>query len=178
MRDMEYDRRVSVFVMTCGREIDGSSIMCYLYFAQRLGFNLGFNFRASYGGVTSRKAEGYLNELLVSDFLSYDSTTARYTYQENSKRGMVRVAGEDLDLLDNMYAIISDLSSWELSFVATLDILQDEVRQRQLSEDISFEDAKDSIVTSMKRLCPRYTDELFEAASERLLNLYKLKERN
>lgn len=176
MRDMEYDRRVSVFVMTCGHEVDGSSLMCYLYFAQKLGFDLGFNFRASCGGVTSRKAEGYINELLVGDFLSYNSATAKYSYHEDSKRGMVRVAGEDLDLLDSIYDVVSDLSNWELSFVATLDILQDDVRQRQLSEELSFEDVKNSIVVSMKRLCPRYTDELFEAASERLLKLYSLKD--
>ena len=45
------------------------------------------------------------------------------------------------------------------------------------SDKRSFTDYKEEVISAMKRLCVNYTDELFDAASERLLNIYNLKER-
>ena len=174
MRNMEYDRRVSTYVFTYGKKIDSGSLMCYLYFAQKIGFDLGFNFRASCSGVTSRKAEGYISDLLTNDLLCYDSQSLSYTYN-TIRDNEVRIKCIDLDVLDAIVTLMGDLSAWELSFVATLDILQDDAYHTLSGQDFDCEDIKSMVVASMKRFCNGYTDELFEAASERLVQLYKLK---
>lgn len=176
MRDVEYDRLVSVFVLTCGKEIDDNSLICSLFFAQKVGFNLDFNFRVNQRGVSSSKAESYLKGLLVDGSLSFDGNSS-YVYPIQSQSSSVRVSGDDFYKLEDLRSLLSDLESWEMSFLVTLSILQEDCMERQRSSNCSFEDVRNEVVNAMKRLCVNYTDELFEAASERLLKIYELKER-
>lgn len=177
MRDVDYDRLVSVFVLTCGKELDDSSLICQLFFAQKLGFNLDFNFRVNQRGVSSSKADNYLRSLVVDGNLSVDSTKSTYTYPVHSVSDRVMVCGEDFFLLEDLKDLLSDLDGWELSFIVTLAILQEDIMFCQGSDKRSFTDYKEEVISAMKRLCVNYTDELFDAASERLLNIYNLKER-
>ena len=174
MRDIDYDRLVSVFMFTSGREMDRNSLVCHLYFAQRLGFNLDFNFRVNQRGVSSSKAESYIKELLVSGSLMYDVNKSAYSYALQGHKNPVRVCGEDFYLLECLLDLMHDLESWELSFLVTLSILQDDCLERQSSSGMSFGEVHYEVVCAMKRLCPMYTETLFEAASGRLLRMYDL----
>ena len=176
MRDMEYDRLVSVFVLTCGKEIDGNSLICQLYFAQKLGMDLDFNFRVNQRGVSSSKAESYVKGLIVDGSLCFDSTKLVYSFPTQSQTNRVRVSGDDFYLLEDLRNLLSDLESWELSFLVTLAILQEDCMGRQSSNNTSFSEVREEVISAMKRLCVNYTDGLFDAASERLIKIYGLKE--
>lgn len=177
MRDVDYDRLVSVFVLTCGKELDDNSLICQLFFAQKLGFNLDFNFRVNQRGVSSSKADSYLKGLVVDGKLSVDNSRSSYTYPVRSTSDRVMVCGEDFFLLEELRVLLSDLDSWELSFIVTLAILQEDIMFSQREDKQSFDDSKEEVIGAMKRLCSNYTDDLFDAASERLLDIYNLKER-
>lgn len=175
MKDIEYNRLVSVFLFTCGKEIDDNSLICHLYFAQKLGLDLDFNYKVSQRGVYSSKAESYLKDLLVSGELSYDNEKSTYSFPLRTAKRAVRVSAEDFYLLESISDVLSDLESWELSFLVTLAIVQEDYFKLQKSSKVSFDELRDRTVSAMKRLCPNYTDDLFEGASSRLLVLYNLR---
>lgn len=174
MRDTDYDRLVSVFLFTCGKEIDDNSLICHLFFAQKLGFNLDFNFKVNQRGVSSSKAESFLKDLIISGELSYDNERGLFTFPIRTNKDCVRVSADDFYLLESISDVLSDLESWELSFLVTLAIIQEDCFKRQGVNKVSFDELRDGVISAMKRLCPNYTDDLFEGASSRLLILYNL----
>lgn len=167
MRNSDYDRLVSTFMFTCAKEISSSSLICSLYFAQKVGFNLGFNFKPTQRGIQSIKVETYLDELVYQGRLS-STKDMRYVYLLDYKN-IVSLEYSDYEALDLLGGILSDLSPLELTFLVTLDVLQNEVYQKISKGGTNLEDGKLFVIDSLKRMFQWYTDANFIGAFDRLL---------
>lgn len=175
---MEYDRTVSLFCLTANRKVDSSSLICYLYFCQRIGFNLGYQFRSTPRCIQSSKVDAYLDLAVFQDKLAYDKDTGKYNYVMTGDSSLVPVGYTDMEVLDNLFKVLSDLSAIELSFLVALDMLNLSISQDKKLKEMSFDEQRSYISTTLERLYPIYTDEVFTEACKRIIEIERLEADN
>lgn len=168
---MDYDRLASLFCVTANRMRSSSSLVCYLYFCQKVGFNLGYCFKSTLRGIKSAKAEEYIDSAVLQDRLVYSRASDMYTYTMTGNQSCVPVAFEDMEVIEKLDSCLADLCSMELSFLVTLDMLNESISG---NKTMTVDEQKEYVSTALKRVYIIYTDEVFDNACRRLIEIGKL----
>lgn len=170
MRSITKDDRLFCMFVCADDSIKCNRIVCYLYVLQEMGFNLGFRYKVSNGGISSRDIDNYMNELLGSGLLVMKNHVISAEIPLNEVFLEYPLDYQDLCALEVVLQALRSLDDEDLNFMCLTNLVTHNVHEK-----VSFSDyntSREMIVNILKSQSTVYSDENFNA-SLKVMNLLR-----